>query len=70
MKIIFIGIYYEGWNKIEDEIIYESYNIPVPVKGNIIYINNTSYEVKEVSYHLYTNEDIKPYIKVELFEFK
>ena len=70
MKVIFTEIYYNNWNKIDNGVIYETNDIQIPVKGNIIYINDKTYEVKNVSYHLYTDELIENYVKVELFLFK
>ena len=70
MKVIFIEIYYKNWDKIDNGVVYETTDIQIPVKGNIIYINDKTYEVKNVSYHLYTDELKENYVKVELFPFK
>jgi hypothetical protein len=70
MKVIFIEIYYKNWDKIDNGVVYETTDIQIPVKGNIIYINDKTYEVKNVSYHLYTDELKENYVKVELFSFK
>ena len=70
MKFIFIEIFYKNWDKIDNGVVYETTDIQIPVKGNIIYINDKTYEVKNVSYHLYTDELKENYVKVELFSFK
>lgn len=70
MKVIFNEIYYKNWDKIDNGVVYETIDIPIPVKGNIIYINEKTYEVKNVSYHFHTDGVIENYVKVEVFLFK
>lgn len=66
MKTIFVEIKFQGWERIDNKVLCERYNIPIPGKGNTIYINNEIYKVENISYHLYTNDSLEEYVKIEV----
>jgi hypothetical protein len=64
MKVIFIETIPQGWDDIEKGVLYEAQNIPIPTKGNKIFIDDKCYIVDKISYHFDTNGVIENYAKV------
>ena len=64
MKVIFILTIPQGWDDIEKGVLYEAQNIPIPTKGNKIFIDDKCYIVDKISYYFDTNGVIENYAKV------
>lgn len=64
MKVIFIETITQGWDDIEKGVLYEAQNIPIPTKGNKIFIDDKCYVVNKISYHFDTKGVIENYAKV------
>lgn len=72
MKVIFVEINYAngGWDKVEGNVLYETRDVPIPSKGENVYVNNISYTVKTITHYYYTTGCIDNHVKVELFKNK
>ena len=67
MKVKIVEVEEKGWDTISKDILYED-TIPVPMKGEIIYINNVAYKVIHISRYFYTDKLIENYVKVEVLK--
>lgn len=72
MKVIFVEIDYikGGWEKTNGKTLYETRDVPIPLKGQCVYVNDIAYTVQTISHHYFTVGCIDNCVRVELLKNK